>query len=265
MMKSTTHLLHLSLNTTAENLTGIVVYEVIRIIDGKPLFLQEHLKRLEHSAQLRLPFIPDANAVKTALREMITRHHLTIGNVEIQINHCQEILIKIIPHFYPTTIMYSEGVCLGTMVAERQNPNAKEKNLSLRDRANELIQTQHYYEMLLVNQQGEITEGSRSNVFFIKDQQVYTSPITAVLQGITREKIIDICHEQSIILHETNLPLSQMATFEAAFMTGTSPAVLPIQKIDQQVFSVHHELTDLIRKSYQQMVEEDMQHFRWTI
>lgn len=215
-----------------ESLDGIVVYEVIRIINYTPLFLKEHLQRLQNSTKLRLPFsLSKFDDIIKGIKLIIAANCLETGNIEIQISDANKLLIKIIPHSYPTETMYREGVCLGVLRAERKNPNAKEKNQSLRDCANQLMKTHHFFEVILVDNQGFVTEGSRSNIFFVKENKVFTSPTKAVLQGITREKIFEICHQQKIPIFEKEILLAEIETFEAVFMTGTSPAVLPVQKI----------------------------------
>lgn len=244
-------------------LTGIVVYEVIRIINGKPLFLQEHLQRLKNSAKMRLPNQPPMDDIIKGIHSVIETNCLENGNIEIQINDNQQLIVKIIPHSYPSETMYRQGVCTGLLKAERTNPNAKEKNQTLRDCANKLIKENGFFEVLLVNHQGFITEGSRSNVFFVKENQVVTSPTMDVLQGITREKIFDICHQNNIQIKEETISLSNLTNFDAAFMTGTSPAVLPIQKIEKQQFNPNNILTEKIKNLYNLLVESDLKQFQW--
>lgn len=241
-----------------DSLNGIIVYEVIRIINGKPLFLQEHLQRLYHSLELSLNFQLDHKIIEESIFQIIHSNQLQIGNIELQINDAKELLVKIIPHSYPTEKMYSEGVCLGLLKMERSNPNAKQKNQTLRDQANFIMQEHHFFEVLLVDKSGFITEGSRSNVFFVKENKVFTPPTNAVLQGITREKIFEICQKINISLVETKISLKQLPFFDAAFLTGTSPSVLPIQQIEQYHYSVNNLILKHIKNEYQVYIEDDL-------
>lgn len=256
---------HGTLQAASDNdiLKGTVIYEVIRIIDGKPLFLVAHLQRLLHSAAMRLSYPPDTAAITKGIHAVVADNHLEIGNIEIQMNDSEELLIKIIPHSYPAASMYDEGIRLGLLLAERDHPNAKEKNQTLRDRANTLIRENNYFEVLLVDHQENITEGSRSNIFFIKGDQVYTSPTATVLQGVTRETIMAICREQQIPIHETAIPCQQLDSYDAAFLTGTSPSVLPVQKIENYSFSPKNVWTETIRNAYKQWVANDLNNFSW--
>ena len=78
---------------------------------------------------------------------------------------------------------------------ERENPNAKIINLSFREKVNKKIREKNAYEAILVDRKGYITEGSKSNIFMIKDNMLLTSPVKAVLPGVTRGEIIDIAEE----------------------------------------------------------------------
>ena len=73
-----------------------------------------------------------------------------------------------IPHAYPTSEDYKQGVPTLTYSAMRENPGVKYINTDLRTRTNRLIKQKQVYEVLLVDKEGYITEGSRSNVFFIR-------------------------------------------------------------------------------------------------
>lgn len=250
--------------TGNDSLSGTIVYEVIRIVSEKPLFLEDHLRRLKSSAEMRLNFSINVAAVAKGIHSVIANNHLSNGNIEIQINQIRELLVKIIPHSYPSAAMYDQGICVDVLFAERSHPNAKEKNQALRDRANAIIQQEHLFEVLLVDRNGNITEGSRSNVFFVKGEQVYTSPTETVLQGITREKIVDICHQQQITIHEAPISHKQISSFEAAFLTGTSPAVLPIQKIGSQSFPTNNPIVQMIRSQYQILMQQNLSHFNFS-
>ena len=92
--------------------------------------------------------------------------------------------------------------------------------------------------MLLVNRDGVITEGSRSNVFFVKNGEIYTSPTDAVLPGVTRTVIIRILEDAGIPLHYCAITQDMLTGFDAAFISGTSPKVLPVANIGDIAYDV---------------------------
>ena len=92
--------------------------------------------------------------------------------------------------------------------------------------------------MFLVNRDGIITEGSRSNVFFVKNGEVYTSPTDTVLPGVTRTVIIRILEDAGIPLHYSAIKQEELSGFDAAFISGTSPKVLPVANIGDIAYDV---------------------------
>ena len=120
----------------------------------------------------------------------------------------------------------------------------------LRDATNKAIREGDLYEVLLVNRDGIITEGSRSNVFFIKNGEVYTSPTDAVLPGVTRTIIIRIIEEAGIPLHYCAVKQDELSGFDAAFISGTSPKVLPIAYIGDISYDVDDPVLRYIMAKY---------------
>jgi branched-chain amino acid aminotransferase len=144
------------------------------------------------------------------------------------------------------------------MYADRILPNAKVQNSDLRERADKLISDNNFYEILLVGSDKNITEGSRSNVFFIKGETLYSAPDDKILEGITRKKVLQICRTNDIPVVETTIPATSLNQYDAAFLTGTSPKVLPISSIDRVAYKTNHPLLLRIIQEYNQLVENDL-------
>lgn len=238
------------------------VYEVIRLMDGVPLFLEEHLNRMNRSASLAgVQKSFDFSAVKAMISKLSSANNIETGNVKLvfpldQSTDNNKLVAFYIRHSYPTPEMYRDGVEILTLRAGRPNPNAKITNLPLRTQANQLIADNNIYEVLLINAQELITEGSRSNIFFIRDNQVITPPGSLVLPGITRKYVIEICHTHQIPVTERKIQYAERSSFSAAFITGTSPKVLPVRRIDDTGFTPGHPLMRSIMKNYDARIEE---------
>lgn len=214
------------------------IYEVIRIIDGVPLYLEEHLDRLRKSAQLIDLKIDKSD--KELINEMKKLIEINNGyNLNIKILCCgdgeriKDIYLYFIKSFYPPKSMYEEGISTILYKTERENPNAKTFNGQLRKTINLQLQERNAFEALLVDHNDEITEGSRSNVFFVKGKSLYTSPANKVLLGVTRTKIIELSRLNDIDIVEKEISLSDLREYDGAFITGTSTGVLPIKNIDE--------------------------------
>ena len=100
----------------------------------------------------------------------------------------------------------------------------------------EQAKQQGCFEALFVRE-GIITEGSHSNVFFVRNNVVYTHPANNfILNGITRLAVLDICHELGLTVIEEGIPASTLPSMDEAFLTGTTTQVAALRKIDEHVF-----------------------------
>ena len=229
------------------------IYEVLRVVDGIPLFLEEHLERFYQSAELAGRNIGYSEGqIKQFLTDLIDKNKILLGNVLVTSKVNLEALF--VPHVYPTTKMYNEGISCGILKAERENPNAKVFQTTVRYRADQIIAEKGYYEVLLVDHLGKVTEGSRSNVFFVSGNELITPPGRKVLMGITRQKTIKMAGELNIQIVEREVSFSELHNFSAAFITGTSPKILPIIKIDAFKFNSKNETVRLLMNNYDELI-----------
>ncbi len=241
-----------------------VIYEVIRISEGIPLFLEDHLERLYHSAHLTgINPIPGQEEISDLIKKFLITKKRDSGNIKLSfssgdLSKQPQSGIDFIVHSYPSPLQYTEGVSIGLMYADRILPNAKVQNSDLRERADKLISDNNFYEILLVGSDKNITEGSRSNVFFIKGETLYSAPDDKILEGITRKKVLQICRTNDIPVVETTIPATSLNQYDAAFLTGTSPKVLPISSIDRVAYKTNHPLLLRIIQEYNQLVENDL-------
>lgn len=236
------------------------VYEVIRIIDGIPLFLEEHYKRLvDSSCMLGYSIDLDFSSIRKNILKMTEINKIQNYNIKIVVNNFDKVSSDIYYFFvksnYPEESLYKKGIKTFLYRAIRENPNAKVINNNLREEVDKLLKEKKCYEALLVNYSGEITEGSRSNLFFIKGNSVYTSLSKDVLMGITRQRIISLCTKNGIEVEETVIPADRAENFDAAFISGTSPKVLPISSIDDYRYSTDNRLLLNIMEIYNNEIQ----------
>lgn len=243
------------------------VYEVIRVINGIPLYLEDHFTRFEHSSEMAqhksgLTFERLSSEIKTLLQ------HNNISDINVKLvsstSESGEInnYLFLITSSYPEEELYKSGVKLSTFKAMRQNPHAKIIYKSMRDEINLYLKRENFYETLLINDNEEITEGSRSNVFFIKDDVIYTSPAKAVLLGITREKIVDLCKSSGIRFVERDIPKDNLADFNSCFMSGTSPKILPVKSVENIQYDTENRTLRKVMKLYNDDIAEYIKNHR---
>ena len=232
------------LNSTDFNETmvsrGKSIYEVIRVIDGVPLFLGKHIERLLNSVKIsNLTLSLNTFDIKKSILELIEINEVETGNVKIVFNYINDVrndfIAYLISHNYPTVDQYENGVTAILFNGERSNPNAKIINLDFRNIVDGAIKENNAYEAILIDREGNVTEGSKSNIFMVKGNTVITAPTGGVLPGITRQSILDVCIDLGIEVKEVKMNFEELLSMDGVFITGTSPRVLPVNKISPEV------------------------------
>lgn len=245
-----------------DSIDGPRVYEVIRVLEGIPLFLEEHLVRLQESiALLGYSIVVNSKQLEEEIETLIRVNGLTNMNIKLIVSGLNssepDFYLFFIPSYYPSDAQYHEGVSVILYNAIRKNPNVKAVAATQREEINRAIAAARVYEALLVNEREEITEGSRSNLFFIHSDSLYTPPIKDVLGGITRGRIMKLCIDLGIKVVEAPITLSFLKEAEGLFLTGTSPKILPIAILDKQAFSsANHPLLHSIKDGYDQLIRQ---------
>jgi branched-chain amino acid aminotransferase len=245
---------------------GDSVYEVLRMVKGNPVFFSDHMDRLETSVKLQKKDFPgDIDEIRRAIIKLTRSDKKRESNLKIVFNYNQNStnwLIYFIEPIYPTALQYQRGVKGILFYAERNNPESKVINHKLRSSIYHKLILEGGYEALLVNERNLITEGSRSNIFFLKDATLKTAPENVILNGITRKHILEICAENRIKVELECVNAEEIRKYEAVFMTGTSPIVLPFNYIDNYPFNVNNPLIEGLRKLFLKKAEESIGMFR---
>lgn len=241
-----------------ENKPGKTIYEVIKIINEKPLFIEDHYKRMKYSfklnnLELEMKFDELVKEISTLVKENKRKE----GNIKITYNvENKEFNIFFIKHSYPTKKMYEEGVDTILYFGERENPNAKVVNNDFRSKVNEQIKSRNAFEAILVDRNGIITEGSKSNIFIIKDGILYTSKIEKVLPGVTRTEIMSMAIEMNIKVEECDFNYVGLKDVDAMFISGTSPNILPIRKVEDIKMDVNNEILRKMMEQFTKKIKE---------
>ncbi len=117
------------------------------------------------------------------------------------------------------------------------------------------IQNGHYEAVF--HRDGKMTEGSHSNLFFVKDGVVFTHPADEhILNGITREIVLKICRTHNIPFCEEGVPFKEVDSMDEAFLTGTSTQIAAIKKFDDHSFfagNIPGEVTQNIQRLFSEL------------
>lgn len=241
---------------------GDTWYEVLRLIKGRLLFLPEHLDRLRSSMSGSGIDHPGDQNLRQDLGLLIRSNRIESGNIRLCISGDRldsRVRCYFIEHHYPDPGMYAHGVEVATFQHSRIQPGIKKWDQSFRRDVWSYIRQKGVYEALLYNELGVISEGSRSNIFFIDAQdQLLTTPGRDVLPGITRRYVVELARKKGFRIREKNLRLDELELMRAAFISGTSPGVLPIRMIDDVAFDPGHPLLKVLMESFELLMQEHL-------
>lgn len=214
------------------------IYEVIRVINFVPVFIEDHFARFRNSIRsLGVSNTMDIDTLKRIVEQLAIKNNIQEGNIRFELfsGGKQTVFAAYqIPHFYPSDKQYTEGVKLKTWQIERPDPHIKQSavNNKVRTEITRIFEQDKVYEVLLVNHLNQVTEGSKSNIFFVSDIEIYTPPSELMLEGITRKRLLSLIKQTNYKLVEIPITVSDLKNFKGCFLTGTSPKVLPVNQID---------------------------------
>jgi branched-chain amino acid aminotransferase len=237
-------------------------YEVVRIQESVVLFLEDHMIRLEASSRKSnvRPFV-DATEMKKLLFRLIRANKITDGNLKFVFHFGsgeweKTFMAYPIPFYYPEPEVYKNGVNTDFYKFDRPNPSVKNWFPDYKAQIATIKQDRNLYELILETSQGTVTEGTQSNLFFIKNNVIYTAPKETVLEGITRKKIFLVCENNGIQLEEKNYNKDLLLKSDAVFLTGTSARVLPVCRIGDTEFKTSNSLMKKVAVLYDNLINE---------
>ncbi len=211
-------------------LRGDGAFEVIRLYDGRPFALDDHLRRLEHSAaNLRLPL--DLEAIRADVWRLVAQAGTAPDHDQLRIvvtRGGRRLLLT--EPLKPTP----EHVRLASMVYSptRILDGVKSLSYGANMLASRLAQERGFDEALLVTPHGRVLEAPTSSIFWVKDGELLTPPLDEhILASITRALVIAAtgAREQSCTLEE-------LTAADEAFLASTTREVQAVSAIDERSF-----------------------------
>lgn len=219
---------------------GYGIFDFFKTLNGKPVFLEDHLTRFYRSAELlRLPVKQSCAELKSILRELLYRNDMASSGVRITLTGgasrdaytIGEPTLLIQQRPLPDNIALAErGVRLMTYAHQRQIPEAKSIDYLMPIWLQPILRERGADDVLYHNA-GALSECPRSNIFIVsKDDQLLT-PGRNVLRGVIREKLLQLAH---LIIEpiERDVTLEDLRSAKEVFMTSTTKNILPVVAID---------------------------------
>lgn len=235
---------------------GFGVYENIRVTKGEVRYLDEHLDRLEISCKaLGIKSNFAVEQIESACLELNAKYPDQTYNMKIILiggKDQQLFILPLAPKFVDKKL-YRDGVSVITSKYERFLPQAKSLNMLGSYIVYTKAQDKGAYDALLLNRNGEILEGSRTNFYAVKGRTIYTAAEELVLAGVTRKHIIEFAKTAGFSIDYIAPNIKNLDEYDGYFISNTSSKLLPVSKIDDKEFEIPDSLKVLasdFRKKY---------------
>ncbi len=256
-------------------LYGDGIFETLRSYSGRIFCIEDHLHRLFESARkiyLEIPW--DQQELVEILKE------------SLKINQCRDAVLRLSisrgagppgldPDLCPSPTltvmtrpfkgypekMYNEGISI-TLVKVRKNlPDALDPGIKSTNFLNNILakieaKKTGADEGILLNHDGFLTEGTVSNLFFVRSQSLCTpSTASGILEGVSRKVVLEIANEKGVPVEERFFSPDELLSANEVFLTNTTYEVMPVKKVDQQTFQTGP-ITQQILRTFRERVRQ---------
>ncbi len=256
---------------------GDGVWEGLRLYDGHWAFLEEHIDRLFEAAKaIDLDIGMDREGVMSALIEtqnangmttdaharlMVTRGVKTRPFQHPSLSRQGPTMVIIMEHSRPKL---PRPIRLAAVPQVRGLPMTQDPKLNSHSKLNCILaciaaEKAGADEALMLDVHGFVNTTNACNFFIVRKGEVWTSTGDYCMNGITRQKVIDICRAEGIPIFERNFSLVDTYSADEAFLTGTFGAQTPVGEIDRRQIGdgKMRPMTERIRALYKQLVARD--------
>ena len=236
-------------------------YETVRVKDGVLLFVEDHLARLVKSVKGLENFPVDTAGILSEAYSLIDMDGVTDGSIRIVLTK-ESLLIHQADITLPSEELFEQGINTSLLNWERKTPNLKIFRGDYKTKVNEKFREANShglpFELVLSDNDGRLYEGSMSNLFVIRDGQVYSAPDEKILIGITRKRVMEALKRSGLELQTgTFRPEELDPANDAVFVSSTPFDILPVRYIDDYEFrSSDNEILKMISKMYREYTSE---------
>ena len=259
---------------------GDGMWEGMRLYNGKWAFFDEHMDRLFGSCKaVSLDIGMDRQGIADALKKtaeannmtndahcrlMITRGMKAKPFQHPSLSRTGPTIVIIIEHSKPANDVQSKGIRLATVPQVRGLPMSQDAKFNSYSKLNCVIaclqaEQAGADEGLMLDPHGFVNTTNACNFFIVKKDEVWTSTGDYCMNGVTRQKVIDLCRANNIPVFEKNYSLYEAYSADEAFLTGTFGAQVPVAEIDgKKIGGNDRPVMNRIRILYKDLIAENI-------
>ena len=255
-------------------LMGDGVWEGIRLIQDKWIFLDEHIDRLFEGARaIDLELGLSAEQITNAILE--TQHANNMSDqAHARVMFTRGVKVKpfqqpALSASGPTFVIIMEhsdphakaqGITIATVPQIRGMPMSQDPKLNSHSKLNCILACIQANKMgadeaLMLDPHGFVNTTNSCNFFIVKNGEVWTSTGDYCMNGITRKKIIMLCKDNNIPVFEKNFSLVDVYSADEVFITGTLGSLVPVLELDKRSFDAkNNKLTQTLQSLYNDLI-----------
>jgi branched-chain amino acid aminotransferase len=249
------------------------VFEGLRIYNGKIFKLDEHIERLFKSAKILDLDIPyNYQEVVDISKEIILKQNISDGYVRPVVWRGSEMMAisakkgstnlaiaawEWPSYFSPKKLL--QGIKLNVSKWLRPSPESAPTDSKAAGLYMICSLSKHeaeklgFDDALMLDYRGYVAEATGANIFFVKENELFTPLADCFLNGITRQTVIEIAQENNIKVHERHFELDFLKTCDEVFLTGTAVEITPVSSIKQFNFE-ERKLTKFLISEFKKKV-----------
>ena len=237
-------------------------FETMRFERGKVLALEAHLKRLFKCLRfqkIRSPY--SMNQLKDlilSIPQTNSRHSAGIRLMVWQDN--RRVRVAIVSQPITSLSRRCRAIVSKIIRPKTELSHLKSLDYFCFRRAFLEAKRQGYDEAILLNREGNVVEGSRTNIFFVKNKTLYTSALSSgCLDGITRQVVLKIARQNNIPCRMTKVKAQTLFQSDEAFLTNSIAGIMPLIQVNNRWIGQRKTgpMTKFFQKSYQKIASLD--------
>jgi branched-chain amino acid aminotransferase len=227
---------------------GYGIFDFLRITDGVPLFLEDHLDRFYRSAdKMRLSIPLNRDEMRSTIKELLQKNGLAHAGIKLlltggpssdgySLTGTPNLLIseQLIPS--PPDTIFLPGYKLLSYPHRRQVPEVKTTDYLMAIHLQPWVK-ENGADDILYHQHGIISECPRSNFFIVTKDDVLVTPSENILKGITRKQLLSIASGINVPVEERDVSLNDVRHAKEAFITSSTKRLIPVIKLDDHLFA----------------------------